>query len=179
MTTKKFQYQESMPLWYNGCYFHSRQELKFALSIERDYYYIREPLFIPYDPHTKLLPANARSNMHFYVPDFLIRHKQTMKAFLVEIKPAGYGDLKSLALREKLVQQLVSRQLFDWEYQLVIAESIVLHESVFDRYRAICRAPGHLLPYKRSFYTIVPVNHDTGLSNRDYISFLMRGIPPV
>ncbi|MDB5230471.1 MAG: hypothetical protein JWN76_1276 [Chitinophagaceae bacterium] len=179
MHTRNYTYIKASPVWYNGCYFHSKQELKFALSIEETYHYIREPIYIPFDPHTKLLPESHWSYVHFYVPDFLIRHKQANKAFLVEIKPDDFADHKSLALRKKLVQQFICRKEFDWQYKLVNENEIQLTENQFLKYLKICNITNESSVYIRSYYTIVPTNHQTGLTNRDYVSFLMNGFPPV
>lgn len=178
MQTQNYNYCQALPIWYDGCYFHSRQELKYALSIEQEYHYIREPVYIPYDPHTKRLPACRWSNVHFYVPDFLIRHKQTRKAFLIEIKPNDFADDKSLILRKKLARQFIRRKNFDWQFKLLNEDGICLTEKQFLKYQQVCNRQNIQLNYTRSYYTIVPVSHKLGLSNRGYVSYVMTGSPP-
>jgi hypothetical protein len=175
MRSTKYYYRESTPVWYNGCYFHSILELKYVLTIEQDYYYIREPVVIPYDPHTQQLPAGWGCNHQFYIPDLLIRHKGTNEAFLIEIKPGNYTEEDALRKREKLSNAFIKKQMADWKYLLVQEDMICLDAAQKQKLEAIKASAVSDKPYVRSFYSIVPEQNGTSLSMADYVYMVKNG----
>jgi hypothetical protein len=171
MNRYNFSYNDAAPCWYNGCYFHSRLELKFALMIEDHYYYIREPVVIPYDRHKLILPKSPRSPVNFYVPDFMIRSKRKGDAYLIEIKPESYDANRGLTDRTRLVRQFIRRQKLDWKYRLVTEKDIELNDQMQEKYRSILTNTIDKL-YVRSFQTMVPDNNGTNLSKGEFISMV-------
>ena len=85
--SEKFIYRKSYKIIHWGCSFDSLLEVKFALSIQDEYEFLRSRITIYYDRTTKKPVNYLRRNYGSYTPDFLIRHKQTKKAFWVEVKP--------------------------------------------------------------------------------------------
>ena len=93
-----FRYGTSHKIINWGCCFDSLTELKFAISIREEYKYLWERVSIYYHPGTKLLTDYIRACHRRYTPDFLIRHKETSEAILVEIKPCAFEGNPQLAL---------------------------------------------------------------------------------
>src|SRR5574342_83885 len=91
--SEPFKYGTSHKIIYWGCVFDSILELKFALSIQNDYEFLRSRITIYYDRLTKKPVSYIQRNYGHYTPDFLIRHKQTKKAYWIEIKPRAFSDL--------------------------------------------------------------------------------------
>lgn len=83
-----------------GFQFDSLTELKYAISIMEEYHFLRSPVSIYYHPGTKLTIDHIRRCHLRYTPDFLIRHKQTFEAFVVEIKPRTFEHHPQLLLRK-------------------------------------------------------------------------------
>lgn len=83
---KLFEYIPSRKIGGWGCQFDSLTEFKFAISIMDEYEFLRSRVSIYYDPKTKMSSDYIRECYSRYTPDFLIRHKETLEATLVEIK---------------------------------------------------------------------------------------------
>lgn len=135
--------------FYNGSYqftnwgrsFDSLAELKFAVSIMEDYEFLRERLTIYYHPGT-LQHSNFPKNSHrHYTPDFLIRHKQTCKAFLIEIKPKGYPDYEQLDLRRAVAEQYIISKRYDWIYKVMYDDEIILSAEQLEEFEHCCKLP--------------------------------------
>lgn len=102
-----FEYKKSVPLIYWGCCFDSLLELKYALSIQSEYEFLRAHIPIYYDPKTKMPTNYIRGNIRRYTPDFLIRHKQTKKAYLIELKPRAFNNHEQLAGRREIAEKYI------------------------------------------------------------------------
>lgn len=50
-----------------------------------------------------------------YTPDFLIRRKETGKAFLVEVKPRGFENHPQLLLRQEVPENYIRWKNYDWK----------------------------------------------------------------
>lgn len=98
---KPFKYGVSHKIIYWGCVFDSLLELKYAISIQKEYEFLRSHIPIYYDPVTKKPTDYIRQNIRRYTPDFLIRHKITSEAFLIEIKPRAFAGDSQLLMRKK------------------------------------------------------------------------------
>ena len=85
-----FHNRKSHKIIHWGCCFDSLLELRYAMSIRRDYEFIRSRLHIYYDKETLTRTSYIRTGIKHYTPDFLIRNKTTNEAFLVEIKPRAF-----------------------------------------------------------------------------------------
>lgn len=122
----KFKYGRSFKIIYWGYQFDSILELKFAISIRKDYQFLRSQIPIYYDPVTRKPTDNIRGNIVRYTPDFLIRHKVTGQAFLVEVKPKAYDDEKDLSKRKEVAENYISWKGYDWNYVLIYSDEVIL-----------------------------------------------------
>ncbi|MEJ0106571.1 MAG: TnsA endonuclease N-terminal domain-containing protein [Bacteroidota bacterium] len=123
---KVFNYSQSHKIIYWGCSFDSLLELKYAISVQQDYEFLRSYIPIYYDPATRRPTSFIRKNIRRYTPDFLIRHKETKKAFWIEIKPAAYSDHAQLSLRKEVAERYILWKGYDWQYKVVYDDEIVL-----------------------------------------------------
>lgn len=116
-----------------GCSFDSLTELKYAMSIMENYHFLRSPVSIYYQPGTKITIKKIRNCHLRYTPDFLIRHKQTLEALLVEIKPRVFQNHPQLALRKAVAENYIARKNLDWKYIIIFDDEIILDEQqLFD-----------------------------------------------
>jgi hypothetical protein len=135
-----FYKKQSIGFTYWGCSFDSLLELKYAISITGDYDFLRAAIHIFYNRKTLETSDYIREGFRRYVPDFLIRHKITGEAFLVEVKPEGFDDLAELELRKAVAENYIRRKKLDWKYKVVYGNGIILDENgqrVFDQCLAL------------------------------------------
>jgi hypothetical protein len=111
-----------------GYQFDSLTELKYAISIMDEYHFLRSPVAIYYHPGTKVTLDHIRRCHLRYTPDFLIRHKQTYEASLVEIKPRAFENHPQLALRKAVAENYIIRKNLDWKFKIVFDDQIILSE---------------------------------------------------
>ena len=104
---KTFNYSGSHKIIYWAVEFDSLLELKYALSIQGEYEFLRSHIPVYYDPVTKRPTNYIRSNIRRYTPDFLIRHKETKQAFWIEIKPRAFTDHAQLDLRKEVAERYI------------------------------------------------------------------------
>jgi hypothetical protein len=109
-----------------GSQFDSLTELKFAISIMEEYYFLRSPVAIYYHPGTKITLDHLRRCHLRYTPDFLIRHKETFEATLIEIKPRAFEDHPQLFLRKAVAENYILRKNLDWKFKVVFDDQIIL-----------------------------------------------------
>lgn len=134
-----FRYKKCYKIIHWGCCFDSLLELKFAFSIREDYEFIRSRLHIYYEQAT-LKPTNyLRTGVKHYTPDFLIRHKKTNEAWLVEIKPRAFNDQAQLKLRKQVAENYIQWKNYDWKYKVVFSDEIVLDEHSLQIFEDCCR----------------------------------------
>lgn len=126
---KSFTYGKSLRVINWGCGFDSVLELKFALSIQQDYEYLRSHIPIYYDPRTRMPTNYIRDNIRRYTPDFLIRHKQTNQATLVEIQPRAFEHHDQLILRKEVAENYIRWRKFDWVFRVIYDDEIHLTAS--------------------------------------------------
>jgi hypothetical protein len=111
-----------------------------------EYEFLRERICIYYHPGT-LLPTDYIRECHRrYTPDFLMRHKETGEAFLVEIKPAGFRNHPQLLLRQKVAENYINWKGYDWKFKVVFDDEIILDQAQWEEFQE-CR----LLKSKSSF----------------------------
>ncbi len=101
MNTQTFEYRKSCNVDYNGCLFHSFTELKYALMIEDEFAFLREGIEIYYHLPLQESTLHIREQTKKYTPDFLIRNLKDHRAYLIEIKPAGFSNYEQLNVRQK------------------------------------------------------------------------------
>lgn len=126
---KAFVYKKATRIINWGYSFDSLLELKYALSIQTDYYYLREHIPIFYDPRSRQPTNYIRDHIRRYTPDFLIRHKRTNEATLVEIKPRAFEQCKQLSLRREVAENYIRWRKFDWSYKVIFDDQIELTGS--------------------------------------------------
>lgn len=140
LKSKAFQYRKSCKIVNWGCQFDSLLELKYAISIQDEYEFLRARITIFYHHGTKAPTGYVREGVRRYTPDFLIRHKQTGEAFLVEIKPRAAENEPQLALRREVAGKFIRWKKYDWKFKVVFDDQIVLDEAawvVFDHCRKL------------------------------------------
>jgi hypothetical protein len=131
---KTFNYKKSFRVINWGYSFDSMLELKYAISVQKDYEYLRSHIPIYYDPKTKLPTFYLRGNIRRYTPDFLIRHKVTKKAFLVEIKPRAFEGNEQLSIRKEVAKNYIHMKQYDWEFKVVYSDEIKLSANEQTRF---------------------------------------------
>lgn len=134
-----FTYTRSQKISNWGCRFDSLTELKYAISIIEEFEFLRERVVIYYDRSTLEPTEHLRSNYTYYVPDFLIRHKMTGEAFLVEIKPRGFAGHKQLDIRKEVAERYIKWKGYDWKYIVVYDDEIFLSEQQLEDFKECCR----------------------------------------
>jgi len=112
-----------------GYQFDSLTELKYAISIMNDYYFLRSPVSIYYHPGTRITLDHLRRCHLRYTPDFLIRHKETFEATLIEIKPRAFENHPQLFLRKMVAENYIQRKHLDWTFKVVFDDQIILNEE--------------------------------------------------
>lgn len=151
---ESFQYGKSSKISFWGNQFDSVLELKYVLSIQDEYEYLRARITIYYH-HGTLLPARyIREGVRHYTPDFLIRHKQTGKAFLIETKPRAAQNDKRLILRKQVAEKFITAKGYDWTFNIVFDDEITLDakaQTIFNACRKLSKRnasyglPGQIL----------------------------------
>ncbi len=134
-----FNYRKSCKMIYWGCSFDSLTELKFAISIQDEWEFMRERITIYYH-HGSLLPTNyITEGVRHYTPDFLIRNKQTGLALLVEIKPRAAECDPQLVLRRRVAENFIQWKGYDWQYKVIYDDEIILSEAMLEIFEDCCR----------------------------------------
>jgi len=184
-----FKYKKAYRIAYRNCFFDSLLELKFALSIEQDYRYLREPYLIGYDPKTLQVTHHFREETKIYTPDFLIRCKTSNKAYLVEIKPSAFRNGGDAIAYQQIAQNYIQLLHKDFQFKMVYEEDIILSESQQRRYNLFVAKKDqfadlfslHQLDRKYNAQSIkycssVPFFPEDPLSAKDYARFVRLGI---
>jgi hypothetical protein len=136
---EKFKYTNSVQVRNWGCSFDSLLELKYVISIQDDYEFLRAQIPIYYDLKTRTPTNYIRECTRRYTPDFLIRHKQTYKAVLVEIKPRAFENDKQLSLRKEVAEKYIRWKSFDWSFRIVYDDEIILTSEQEQIFQNFCR----------------------------------------
>ncbi|AEW00170.1 hypothetical protein A4D02_28445 [Niastella koreensis] len=143
-----FKYLVSHKIIYWGCLFDSLLELKYAISIHKDYEFLRAYIPVYYDPKTRKPVVHIRGNTRRYTPDFLIRHKLTREAHWVEIKPGAFASSPQLVIRKEVAENYIRWKKYDWSFKVVFDDEIVLppeDEQLFNEYKKLlCKSAGKL-----------------------------------
>ncbi len=129
-----FPYRTSRKVSGWGYQFDSLTELKFAISIIEEYHFLRTPVAIYYHPGTRITLDHLRRCHLRYTPDFLIRHKETFVATLIEIKPRAFENHPQLLLRKAVAENYIERKNLDWKFKVVFDDEIILSEEQFNAF---------------------------------------------
>ncbi len=126
---KTFKYRKAIKIIYWGYEFDSLLELKFAISIQEDYEFLRSHISIHYNPRTKIPTEYIREGIKRYTPDFLIRHKITNEAFWVEVKPRAFENQTQLLQRKEVAENYIQWKGYDWKYIVIYDDEIILSQK--------------------------------------------------
>lgn len=135
MNSSDFTYKRSFKIPYRGCSFDSLLELKFVLSIEDEYRFLRCPVKIGYDPLTLQTTNYFRETTRVYTPDFLMRHKVTNEAWLIELKPADYKLSRTVSIYNSIARHYISNCEQDWTFKVVFSNEIILSATKLSKFR--------------------------------------------
>jgi hypothetical protein len=111
---------------YNGCLYDSLLELKFVLSVEKEYMYLREPVIIGYDPIKCVSTNYLQERTRIYKPDFLIRSPEGGPALLIELKPTAWKNYYYQMRYEAIANSFISQRKLDWKYKILYSHEIIL-----------------------------------------------------
>ena len=131
---KTFNYKRSFRVISWGYAFDSMLELKYAISLQKEYEFLRSHIPIYYDPKTKLPTFYIRGNIRRYTPDFLVRHKVTGQAFLVEVKPRAFEGNEQLSIRKEVAENYIRLKQYDWKFKIVYSDEIKLSRDEHARF---------------------------------------------
>lgn len=136
---KSFNYHQSIKISYWGCAFDSLLEVKYVLSIQNEYEFLRSYIPIYFDPRTRMPTDSIRRNILRYTPDFLIRHKISKQAFLVEIKQCAFDDYEQLILRREVAENYIRWKKYDWSFKVVFGDEIKLRGDAQAKFVQCCK----------------------------------------
>lgn len=136
---KKFVYGNSCKIINWGYCFDSLLEVKYALSIQHEYQFLRSRITIIYDRLTKQPVRYALRKHGHYTPDFLIRHKQTYKAYWIEIKPRAFNDKEQLKVRKEVAENYIRQHNYDWEFKIIYDDEIILSLDLIAQFNECCK----------------------------------------
>lgn len=68
-----------------------------------------------------------------------MRNKQTGKAILVEIKPRAAENDPRLKLRKEVAENYIIWKGYDWTYQVIFDDEIILSECLLPVFEDCCR----------------------------------------
>jgi hypothetical protein len=139
MQEPAFRYGKSFKIVNWGCSFDSLTELKFAISIMEEYEFLRARVSIYYHPGTRQPTDYIRQCHRRYTPDFLIRHKETGEAFLIEIKPRGFQHDAQLKLRKEVAENYIRWKKYDWKFKVVFDDEILLNAEQLEQFEDCCK----------------------------------------
>lgn len=157
----------------------SPQRVKFLLSIIDHYEFICPGLPMYYDPVT-YQPAYLLDRLTgVYRADFLLRHRENSRAYLVDLVPSFLKADSRLSINRRIVNRYIHWKEYDWVYKVVFDDEITLSASKtsdFDVYQALTKQSDrqewlielmHLTLQKRSAYF--------SSANYSVLDFLIRG----
>jgi hypothetical protein len=178
--TKPFKYGKSHKIINWGCAFDSLTELKYAVSIIEEYEFLRATVSIYYHPGTRRPTGYIKDFHRRYTPDFLIRNKETGKAFLVEVKPRGFENQPQLSQRKEIAENYIRWKNYDWEYKVVYDDEIILTSEQLEEFEQCCKLKSKsawkiwFTEYNKKFDRSAP-NLISNVPTNSHIEFVMFG----
>ncbi|MFA0960325.1 DUF1064 domain-containing protein [Roseivirga sp. BDSF3-8] len=121
---------------YNGIFFDSTLELKFALLIEDTCEYIYHPLSIWYD-RNDLSKFGKQVCPHRYEPDFLVRKLRNHSAHLIEIKNSNMVSAEAVRIKQAVAESYIRRKSYDWSYKVLTDRDIRLSPEQYKKFKEI------------------------------------------
>ena len=188
MNLKQFYKLNPDPVLYRGCFFHSFLELKFVLSIENEYCFLREPVKIGYNPRTLQTTSYFRTDTNIYTPDFLIRKKNGLNPCLVEIKPAFLRGNPEIDSYLRILKNYIDQNRLDWSVKIVFSDAIFLSRDQQSKFELLQKHKGKFSAtiklqdldrkYNQSgmiYSSVVPSRQQAGMSKNEYARFVKFG----
>lgn len=160
--TKPFKYGRSYKIINWGCCFDSLLELKYAVSIMEEYEFLRARVSIYYHPGTRMPTDYIKEFHRRYTPDFLIRHKETGEAYLVEIKPRAFEHEHQLSQRKEVAENYIRWKNYDWKYKIIFDDEIILTSGQLEEFEQCCKLKSRsarklwFMEYNRKFDRSAP-----------------------
>jgi len=188
MQTDYFHYKKSRQAGYLSCRFHSLLELKFVLSIEDSWCFLREHISIYYDPTTFLPTSYIRETTKKYTPDFLIRNKEDNRAYLIELKPREFQNARQINIRTRVADNYIRIQKADWIYKVIYDDEIILSNAKHQKFMLL-RANTRAFNFRRhmenldkkfniskiNYFKTIPDHKEKGMNPADYAKFVKYG----
>lgn len=171
---------------YRSCVFDSILELKFALSIENDFHFLRAHIPIYYDPKNYEPTNYITERTKKYTPDFLIRDKINNTAYLVEIKPRGVDCILQLQSRTKIAERFIEKNKYDWKFIILYDDEILLSREQLKKLNILLQHKNrfeqtlHFMEQDKKYsnglstYSSSIPSHE-GFLRKEYIRFLFNG----
>lgn len=188
MQFKHFRYRKAYRVPYRGCYFHSLLELKYALFLEQDYRYLREPFIIGYDPKTYLTTDYFKEGIKLYTPDFLIRCKISGKATLVEIKPDKLKHSPESKTYYDIAEHYIERVGLNADFRVISEKDFQLspqmqqrfevferHKAQYESIDAFRNADRKYNAQSIKYFNSVPAFPNDELNKIEYARYVRRG----
>lgn len=181
LNTMKFTYHKSCKVTGWGFNFDSLTELKYAISIMDEFEFIRPAVSIYYDVATNLPVASARRCDRRYTADFLIRHRITLEAWLIEIKPRAYAHNPILETHRLVAENYIRFKKYDWQYKVVFDDEITLTEQQledFECFRKIRTTKERMMwfgSYRQTIESMLP-HHVRSFMSNSRLDFILFGI---
>jgi|SRR5690606_23002751 len=186
MSKKPF-FKKSHQILYNGLFFHSKLELKFALMIEDHCAYMREPVTINYRKSSLLPTEYYGDGCARYRPDFLVRKWHNGKATLIEIKNKSARVKVDVLEKSKVAQNYIRLKNKDWEYKILDETAIKLtpekqaiyqklmeeYEENLSKIKYLKYINKHDPISKKNLASRVPLFNEKGMTCQDYKKFLI------
>ncbi len=183
MDPKFFKYRKSRKIINWGYTFDSLAEVKFALSVMDDYEILRDRVSVYYHPGTLEPTSYIRTCHRRYTPDFLIRHKESGQAFLVEVKPRIYEKETHLAVMKLVAENYIKWKGYDWEYRVIFDDEIILNQEQLEQFHDCVRL--RALNDRKLWFEELSRRYDLGarslytaVPRQDKVAFVMFGAQP-
>jgi len=183
-----FKYKRAFRIPYRGCLFDSLLELKYAMSIEDNYRFLREPVIIGYDPRSLSVTNYFRESTRLYTPDFVIRDKHDHAAWMIEIKPKSFLSAGTKNRLDIVAQNFIQSHNLDWKFKVVCEDDISLSREKLDRFSVFVKNRNSFKDIldlqtrvrrhteeKQSFFGSTPMFPEDSLSKKEYAAYVMHG----
>ena len=184
-----FKYVKSYLIPYRNCLYDSLLELKYALSIEKDYRYLREPFRMGDDPKTFTITQYSKEEIKIYKPDFLVRSKTSGHSWLMEIKPTAFQYCPEVVVYQQIANNYLQYRRLDSQFQIVYEKDIRLQPAQQEKYNLFVKHKNifaHTFAFQRldrkynsmgvQYFSQVPTFPEDPLNKKEYARFVHLGI---
>jgi len=158
------------------------EKVRFICAVADEYEFICPAPAIYYDPCTGELP-NLIDRLHACLQfDFLIRHRVSRKAYLVDLQRKAFaGDIR-LFMRERIAEAHIDWKGHDWQYLCVFEDHDIYQQNndAFSSY-AFLNNSDDRCDWLRRFLDLQRSLKPTRFTTHEYslMDFLIHGILPL